>query len=710
VVLAATVVALALRMNWFALELFGIVATYFNHLLWVSQGTGLAVPMRVDNTEFRTSVTLLVLYWLLFRVSYIFRTVKSEGQERLSTASALVNGFCFLGLLKLHSVHPEWTFACLLLLGATELALSAIAARRRRAAFIVLATLGSTLIIAALPFRYSGSSLSMLGLAAAEAFLLAGVFLPEIVFRRIGMIALVVVAGQMIFDTGASLLELRFTNAPDVPPDYAGAVLFGTAAALCYFNSHGLRARWPSLFLEEFDSDVIGALTYLGGLLLLIAAWFATPSLWTATIWAALALILNVTAEKLAQRQLAVQGNLIAVACLVRLATLNLWTAEQWNGISLRLLSVGGTALLLYAAAPFARAADEGGEQEWSWLTAAYTWAASILAGALIWFELPPLNVAIGWMVLGLVLLEIGLQFNAGFLCWQGYAALGASFLGMLVMNLDVPAPAGQLSPRVIRVVPLALAYAYADWRLRKTANQQEDMRIAGTGFSYCAVIAIAALLFFELPPLWVAAGWAAFALGMIVAAWALKRRDYLRQSYLLTAAVVVQTVFRNFLSQNEIWSRAFPNALNGMGQRYYVGAAVALLFAGLPFAFALRRFAPEKSLSEFEGIHPEQVFFFVPFGLLTALIAFESGRGQLTVSWGIEGLVTFLFALWVGERSFRLAGLGLLLACVVKIFLVDVWGLDPQSRYITLIILGGALLVVSFLYTRHKEKFARYL
>jgi len=41
-------------------------------------------------------------------------------------------------------------------------------------------------------------------------------------------------------------------------------------------------------------------------------------------------------------------------------------------------------------------------------------------------------------------------------------------------------------------------------------------------------------------------------------------------------------------------------------------------------------------------------------------------------------------------ERSFRLAGLGLLLLCVAKIFAIDVWGLDPQSRYITLIVLGG--------------------
>jgi len=130
-----------------------------------------------------------------------------------------------------------------------------------------------------------------------------------------------------------------------------------------------------------------------------------------------------------------------------------------------------------------------------------------------------------------------------------------------------------------------------------------------------------------------------------------------------------------------------------------------------LPFAFLLRRAASDKSQHEFPpGSRPEQVFFFVPFLLLTALIAFESTRGQLTVNWGIEGVAVFLLAVWVGERSFRLAGLAVLMMCVAKIFLIDVWGLDPQSRYITLIILGGALVLVSFLYTRHKEKFRRYL
>jgi uncharacterized membrane protein len=95
---------------------------------------------------------------------------------------------------------------------------------------------------------------------------------------------------------------------------------------------------------------------------------------------------------------------------------------------------------------------------------------------------------------------------------------------------------------------------------------------------------------------------------------------------------------------------------------------------------------------------------------LLTVLLALEMRHGMVTVSWGVEGVAIFLLALWLGERSFRLSGLGLLLLCVGKILFVDVWGLNPRDRYLTLIVLGGALLLVSFLYTKNREVIRQYL
>ena len=49
-------------------------------------------------------------------------------------------------------------------------------------------------------------------------------------------------------------------------------------------------------------------------------------------------------------------------------------------------------------------------------------------------------------------------------------------------------------------------------------------------------------------------------------------------------------------------------------------------------------------------------------------------------------------------------------LLCVGKILVIDVWGLHPRDRYLTFIVLGAALLLVSFFYTRYQEAFRRYL
>ena len=706
VILALTVVALALRMQWFALEIFGIIATYFNHFLWVSPVIEAMGPNRVEFPEFRLSVALLAFYWLLFRLSYVYRSVADEDEERLSTAAALLNSFGLMGLLRYQSVHPEWAFRTLLALGAVELGLAALAARRRRTAFVVLATLGSSLLVAAIPFRYSGSDLSMLWLAAAEAFLLAGVFTREIVFRRIGMLTLAIVSAQMIFDTGAPLLQIRLASSTDIAPAYATAVLFAMAAALCYLNSHWVRMRRPDLFRHEFDSTLLASMTYVGGLLALLAAWFAFPGMWTAVVWAALAVVLDVAGMEFAQPPLAVQGNLIAATAIVRLATLNLYSSESWHGLSLRLVTVGTTALLLYAAAPFACAADEGNDKDgpWSWFTALYTWAASILLGLLVWYEASALNVVVVWMLLGVILIEFGLHLNAGFLRWQGYTALTASFFRIFFVNLEAAGVGGQVSPRITKVLPLAAAYYYTDWRLRRAGPKNAEFQQAGTFFTYLGTATLAALLYYELQDPWVAAGWATLALIAVGAAYALGRRDYLHHSFLLAAAVAFRIITYNFFQPNN------QGATFWQSQQYYAGVAIALLFAALPLAFALRRSIARVTGSSTVDSRPEQVFFFVPFGLLTALIALESTRGQLTVNWGIEGVVAFLFAVWVGERSFRLAGLGLLLICAAKIFLIDVWGLDPQSKYITLIALGAALVLVSYLYTRYKEKFRQYL
>ena len=96
-VLAAGLVVIVGRMQWFELEVFGIVASYLNHYLWLRP---IIEPMQGKHhpfQEFTASAGILVLYWLIFRVSYVFRK-PDEYQERISTAAALLNTSSAAGL------------------------------------------------------------------------------------------------------------------------------------------------------------------------------------------------------------------------------------------------------------------------------------------------------------------------------------------------------------------------------------------------------------------------------------------------------------------------------------------------------------------------------------------------------------------------------------------------------------------------------------
>jgi uncharacterized membrane protein len=99
-----------------------------------------------------------------------------------------------------------------------------------------------------------------------------------------------------------------------------------------------------------------------------------------------------------------------------------------------------------------------------------------------------------------------------------------------------------------------------------------------------------------------------------------------------------------------------------------------------------------------------------VPLALVTAYLAVDLRSGLVTMAWALEGVAVFLFALWLGERSYRIAGLGLLLLCVGKIVTIDLWRLVLRDRAITFIVLGALLFGVSILYSRNREKVRQFL
>ena len=734
-VLALGLVVIVGRMQWFELEVFGITASYLNHYLWLRP---IIEPMiaplhgkRHPFPEFAASAGILALYWLIFRMSYVFRRPSDDRQEHVSTAAALLNTALLLALFKYQSTHPEWAFWALLTIGAIETLLGQLPiARRRRSAVIVLSTLGVVLLIAAFPFRYSGARLSVLWLLEAEALLLIGVWTKEVVFRRLGMLAALLVAGQMVAVDAAEIFGRRMDGA-DLRPDFALSIVFVVAVAVFYANAHWVLRRWFDLFTTEFDRRVMQRLSYAAAAMLMIAGWIAFPESLTAVAWCALGLGLTLAGRRLtspdpdsAERgfpELGYQANCLALLSVLRVFLINLEATDKYHGLTLRLLTITLVAALLYVTSRWSGDSDRSrgiaiGKRLLSYgqiAGAAYTWSASSLVALVVWYELRPVSVADAWLVGGLVLFELGLEQKKLSLRLQGYTAFAASFLRIFFVNLNAAGNPGEISPRFYTVVPLALGFFYAYWRLRQSSEDllEPERRFKAAEVScWLGTIAVAALMRFELEADWVAGAWAALVFALLAIAWRSQRRVFLYQGLAIAAAVLFRTALHNF------YERSYFPASGWQSRWITAGTAVALLLLTLPFAFQLRK---KNEPSEENGLvrllqsvvrRPEQLLFFIAIGLLTALLAIEMRHGMVTLSWGVEGVGVFILALWLGERSFRLTGLGLLLLCVGKILVVDVWGMDPRDRYLTFIVLGAALLLVSFLYTRNRETLRQYL
>jgi len=719
-ILAAGLVVIVVRMQWFELEIFGILASYLNHFLWLRP---IIEPMhghRHPFPEFMPSAVMLALYWAIFRGSYVVRKANDAHAEHLSAFAALLNTALLLAILKYQSVHPEWAFWVLLAVGATEVGLGKLPiTRQRRNAVIVLSTLGVILLIAAFPFRYSGERLSVLWLLESEALLLIGVWTDEVVFRRLGLLAALLVSGQMISFDAAAVYGRRMDGA-DLSRDFRAAIMFAVAAAVFYVNSHWVLPRWSDLFRKEFDKRLMQRLSYVAAFMALTAAWMAFPESWTAVAWCLLGLMLLAFERRFGIRDFGYQASVLAMAAFLRVLVINLDATAKYHGLTLRLITMSLVAILLYVASrwilkdqgkgltilehayPFGQLASDS-----------YTWAGSFLLSLLAWYELRPVGVAVVWVVGGLALLELGLMRKLGALRWQAYLLFLAGFLRIFFVNLNAAGSPGEISPRFYTVLPIALTFFYAYWRLSQCAGDLPELERnlkAPDLCCYLGTLTIASLMRFELEADWVAAAWSALALALLALSWRSGRRIFLHQGLLVVFGVLFRTILHNF------YQRSYFPAPAWESRWFTAGSVVALLFVSLLVAFRVRK-KDEVSIEtgmlrvlQALTLHPEQVFFFIATALLTILLALEMRHGMVTVSWGVEGVAVFLLALWVGERSFRLTGLGLLLLCAGKILLVDVWRLNARDRYLTFIVLGVALLLVSFLYSRHREAIRQYL
>ncbi len=709
-ILAASLVIVERKRNWYGIEPAAIAATYLIHWLWLQQ-IFTAIGGHKLFPEFRASIALLTIYWAIWVVSYFLRPEGDSNQNLLLTLSFLLNAAGYLAVLHEQSFYPLLRFWFLLGAGAAYLLLAFVASRRaRRSGFILTTTVGAAMLAAAIPYRYSGGRLEILWLLEAEAFLIAGWRIAEVQLRRLGCaIAAALTIYVVCFDLWPRYGHWR-------PPSTSDGIMMLTLGVVFFLNAR-LAPRLLADKARTLDTVAAAASHGVATTFLLAAAWMGLPFLTVGAAWTAIGVAMTFAVRRADDRPLRVCGHFAAALGVIRLLFNDLPYAVAHP--RLVLLTVDGSALLLGLISRRLSPVAEPAEGEdfaalclrfIGGVRGAYTWTAVLLITLLAWNELSNGVVGLAWGLLGLAIFELSRLLKERAIGQQSTALLALSFIRIFLADLNSTQTFGRVSAKLVTVSLLAAIYYYVAWAAKSTEPRKSS---ACLWFGWGSLVA---LMRFELPLPWIALGWAVFTVILFLAGRWAARIALREQAYLLTLLLAARCAFENFyLTEPWHFTTLRIASVVAVSLPLYILLGVAIRKSGASEGVAppggpLAHSHWTRRTANWLDANAIHLFFLVPTLLLTVLITIETRSGYLTASWGLEAVVVFVATLRLGVRAFRWFSLCLLLLSVGRIVSVDVWTLDALGRIVSFLGLGAALLLVSYLYARHKEFLSRYL
>ena len=624
-ILALGLTVLVVRRQWFELEVAGIVASYANHFYWLYFTFQHFGHQKFDG--YPASIALMVSYWAIFRASYLVRKVSDERQEFISTIAGLLNPLFFLAVMKYQSFHPEWAFWALLIMGAIEFTLGQLpVARGRIAPFRILSSLGATLMVAAVPFKYAGShSLELLWMAGAEAFLLAGVFTRERLFRHFGGIISLLVAAY-VFGWPPNGLIYQGANIINGQPHFNPqlSIVLAVIAGLFYVNSHVIGRIWQQLFDWDVEKQALTALSFVASIFAVGAVYLSVSKTATAVVLAVLVTVLAWTGKRFRVSPLLYQAHWIAVLAIADVSITGIHLDAFWHSIPERAITFGLVAGLLYLTSNFVLMDAVSARPEL--FIELYRWAGTGLIALAIWMQIwyAPVRrdwlVAVLWTALALSLAAVGQFIKRTEFRWQAFTLAVMSFLCAMIVNFDFSNQFHHLSYRLISVTLVAGGiYLLTRW------SPAPQVRPA---YSWAGTILLGYLAFRETQAenqMWTPVLWIGLAAVLGTAGRFWKDRALLWQTHLLAAAATVWTIYATFL-----------------GNPQYHGTRTQLISVLITSAvlYGLTWVTNTKPLVESDRIW--QAYSWAGSLLLTWLGWYQLEPINVSLAWGMFGLILF--------------------------------------------------------------------
>lgn len=706
-VLAASLVAALRSMPWYHLGIVGVVGTYLNHLLWLQKDTAIfAEPSDV----FWLTMSILALYWLIFVAMSFVRRPRDADELLMVLGLNLANTAGFL-LLAAWQMQPAFSTDMHLLTGAAAIAYMAVAYLLRRSRQYELQRFNGSVAVALvavtfplLSVRYDlDSEWTALFWAAESALLLSlALRLRERLFRiesyLLAAMALFAALGinisgspDFIWQTAPPIILYlfylseklqRIAGMKDAIPQARGlGILFGYAAT-------GLLA---GLLWQEVSTELLGL------------AWLGTGILFFEL------------GRSTIRPHVRFQGYLLQGLALGALFLVNLYeivgdaataTLSQWLLVPLAI----AIYYLQYWRLQQQKIMEKlfGGELRGSDVPCH---AATALLVVLLWKQLDAVALSLAWSALGVAFFELGSRWDRKALKIDGHLLVLAGFGRLFMANFTAFGEVLGISHRVVTVLPVVAILYYMRARSKEepaTGIAPALERNLGPIYSYAAILALVVLARFEFGRPYAVLGWVPLMLALLVLGVMWRDRDFRFQSYLLALLIFARSWATNL---------SLTGSLYGIPERLATTLPViASLFAASLFCLYQRKNYPARMdeggprlLVRLDS-HAQVLFAVLAPALLSILLFYETNENLLTIVWTAEAFAVLALGFVVFERSFRLYGLALLLACLLKLVLIDMQGVETLYRIFSFIVLGIILLLISFGYTRYKDVIKRYL
>jgi len=656
VFLAIGLVSIVLKMGWFELEVFGILSSYLNHLYWLYRILGIDGAHGPHFKEYRASLVLLFIYWLTFRISYIARNIKTDFEEHISTLAALLNVLLLLGVMKFQSVQPELAYLALLVVGTFEFSLAQLPiTKRRRQAFVVLSVVGAALMLAAVPFHYSGNNVAILWLVGAEAFLAAGIIAKEVVFRHLGLLTGLLVGLHLLGIDFRHLLNLRLANED---PALAAGVLFSLCAVVFYINSLGVGSRWKDLLDGSSGRPLLTIHSYLGAFAAASAAWALFSHDWTALAFGAIMLVLAALGRVLESPNLQVQYALLGLLTFYRAMVVNLHLeSPEHTHVRLRLLTFPILGAAFYLTARLAALCDEPEQRTIRGLFAA---AGSGFFALLIWFEAPELWQPLAFMVFAVALSEAARALRYHALAWHAHLLTGLAVFTALTADPGAIRVWHTIPVRSFSALPVVVGGYWLAKRLG--TSDERHLKLARVAYTWAGTGIMVWVLQEALRAPWIAVGWIVFAVVLALSTRWIRYQQLAWQANVVGLCALARALFYNYELEQKFWG---PISL-----RIFT---ISLVAAGL--YFLSQKAAPKERYARVIAF----LHSFAATGLLALLAWYEAPNGWLAPLWAAFALVLAI----VDQRfeleelpwqSHALAGLTLLRSITVNLYVTATW------------------------------------